>query len=85
MINLIFSNTDLEKKYYTAEEKVKSHKYRTQRKIQNGKSIIKRQNQNLKHINQIDNSSHIPGSVRAFSYVENGELNLGLKLAKPLT
>ena len=30
----------------------------------------------------MDNNCHIPDLVHAFSYVENGELNLVLKLAK---
>ena len=33
----------------------------------------------------MDNIGHIPDLVQAFSYVENGGLNLVLKLAKPLT
>ena len=33
----------------------------------------------------IDINSHIPDSERGFSYVENGGLNLVLKLAKPVT
>ena len=33
----------------------------------------------------MDNNCHIPDMVQAFSYVENGGLNLVLKLAKPLT
>ena len=39
--------------------KVKSQKYRTSTKIQKGKSLIKWQNQKLKHIKRIDNSSYI--------------------------
>ena len=33
----------------------------------------------------MDNNCHIPDLVQAYSYVENGELNLVLKLAQPLT
>ena len=54
--------------------------------IQKGKSLIKWQNQKLKHRKQIDNNCHIPTLVHAFSYVENNRrLNLVLKLAKSLT
>ena len=48
-------------------------------------NVIKWQNQKLKHIKRIDNNYHIPDFVQAFSSVENGRLNLVLKLAKPLT
>ena len=41
--------------------------------------------QKLKHIKRMDNSSHIPDFVQAFSYIENGGINLVLKLTKPLT
>ena len=49
--------------------KVKSQKYRTPRKIQNGKSIIKWQNQKLK---RMDTNCHITDLVQAFSCVDNG-------------
>ena len=41
---------------------------------------MKWQNQKLKHIkrNSMDNNCHIPDLAQAFSYVENGGLNLGL-------
>ena len=67
------------------KEKVISQKYWTPRKIQKGKSQIKWQNQKFKHIKWRDNNYHIPDLVQAFPYVENGGLNLVLKLAKPLT
>ena len=47
-------------------------------KIENGKSLIKWQNQKHKHIKRIDNNCHIPDLVHAFSYVQNGGLNLVL-------
>ena len=59
-------------------KKVKSQKYWTPRKIQNGKSLIKRQNQKRKHIKLMDNNCYIPDLVYAFSYVENGGLSLVL-------
>ena len=57
----------------------------TARKNQNGKSLIKRQSQKPKHFKRMDNICHISDLVQAFSYIENGELNLVLQLAKPLT
>ena len=38
-------------------------------KIQNGKSLIKSQNQMLKHIKRMDNDCHIPDLGQAFSNV----------------
>ena len=49
------------------------------------KSLIKWQNQKLRHIKQMDDNCHIPDLVQAFSYEENAGLNLVLELAKPLT
>ena len=63
-------------------QKVKLQKYWTPRKIQNGKSLIKWQNQKHKHIKRMDNNCHIPHLVQAYSYVKNGTLNLVLKLAQ---
>ena len=56
----------------------KTQKYWTPRKIQKGKSKIKRQNQKSKHIKRRNNNCHIPDLVKAFSNVENGGLNLVL-------
>ena len=39
-------------------KKVKQQKCRTPRKIQNGKFLIKWQNQNLKHIERMQNNCH---------------------------
>ena len=47
-------------------------------KIQNGKSLIKWQNQKLNYINRMDNNFHIPDLVQTFSYIENGGFNLYL-------
>ena len=33
----------------------------------------------------MENNGHIPALVQTFSYVENGELNLVVKTAQPLT
>ena len=60
----------------------KSQKYGTPRKIWNGKSIIKGQYQKLE---RMDNNCHIPDFGQEFSGVENGELNLILKLDEPQT
>ena len=49
-------------------------------KIEIGKSIVKRQNQKLKHINRLENNCHIPDLVHAFPYVDNGGINLVLYL-----
>ena len=49
--------------------------------IQNGKSVIKWQNQKLKHIKLMYSNCHIPDLVQTFSNVENGGLNLVLYLA----
>ena len=49
------------------------------------KSLIKWQNQKLRHIKRMNNNCHIPELVQAFSCVENCGLNLVLKLAKPVT
>ena len=43
---------------------------KTPRKIQKGKSLIKWQNQKLKHIKRMDNNCHTPVLLQAFSYVE---------------
>ena len=58
------------KKCYSG--KVESQKYWTPRKIQKGKSIIKWENQKLKHIKRMDtcNNCHIHDLVRAFCYLE---------------
>ena len=40
---------------------------------------------NKTHQKRMDKNCHIPDLVQAFSNVENGGLNLVLKLAKPLT
>ena len=40
-------------------------KYRTPRKIQNGKCLMKWQNQKLKHIKRMDNNCHFPDLVQA--------------------
>ena len=37
-------------------------------KIQNGKSLIKWENQELKHIKRMDNNCYIHDLVQAFSY-----------------
>ena len=42
-------------------------------KIQNGKCVIKWQNQKLRHIQRMDNNCHIPDLVKEFSYVANGK------------
>jgi hypothetical protein len=47
-------------------------------KIQDGKSLIKWQNQMTKHIKRMDNDCHIPDLVQAFSNEENVGLNLVL-------
>ena len=57
------------------EENVKSQNYEFGGKF---KTLIKWHNQKLKHIKRIDNNCHIPDLVHAYSYVENGELNLVL-------
>ena len=44
--------------------------------MQNGKSLIKWQNQKLKHIKQMNNNCHNPFLIHAFSDVENYGLNL---------
>ena len=54
-------------------------------KIQNGKSLIKWQNQKVKHNKRMDYNRYIPELVQTFSLVENFGLNLVLKLAKTLT
>ena len=41
-------------------------------KIQNEKSLIKWQNQKLKHIKQTDNNCHFPDLEHTFDHVENG-------------
>ena len=51
------------------QQKVNSQKYRTSRKIQKLKSLIKWKIQKLKHIKQMDNNCHIPDLLQAFSYV----------------
>ena len=48
-----------------------------QETFQNGKSLIKRQNQTTKHIKPMDINCNIPDLVQAFLNVENGELNFG--------
>ena len=58
--------------------KVTSQKYWAPNKDQNGKSLIKWQNQNLKHVKRIDNNCHIPDLVQTFSYAENDGINLVL-------
>ena len=50
-------------------KKVKSQKYWTPREIQNGKALIKSQNQS-KDTKQMDNNCHVPDLVQAFSNVE---------------
>ena len=59
-------------------QKEKSQKYWTPRNIQNGKFLIKRQNQMIKQIKRMDNNCHIPDLVQAFSNKENGGLNMVL-------
>ena len=54
-------------------------------KSKNGKSLNNGQNPKLKDIKRMENNCHIPDLVHAFPYVENGALNLVLKLAKPPT
>ena len=56
-----------------------------QGKIQKGNSLVKWQNQKLKHIKRMDNKCHIPDMVQALSHVDNGVLNLVLEVAKLLT
>ena len=46
---------------------------------------MKWQNQKRKHIKRMVNNCHIPDLVQAFSYVENGGLNLVVQLTKYLT
>ena len=46
-------------------------KYQTLMNIKNGKFVIRWLNQKLKHIKRRNNNCHIPGLIRAFSYVEN--------------
>ena len=41
-------------------------------KIQIGKSLIKWQNQKLKHTKGIEINSHIPDLTQTFTYAENG-------------
>ena len=60
------------------EKKVKSQKYLTSRKIQNSKSLLKWQNIKHKHMKRIVNNCNIPDWVLAFTYIENGGLNLVL-------
>ena len=60
------------------EPKEKSQKYCTLRKNQNGKPLIKWQNQKLKPIKRMGNNCHIPDLVQIFSNVENGGLNMVL-------
>ena len=55
---------------------VKPTIYRTARKIQRGKPLIKWQNQKFKHIKLMDNNCHIRDLVQAFSNSENGGFNL---------
>ena len=62
----------------------KNNLNKTPRKIQNGKYLIKWQNQTIKHIKRIENNCHIPDLVQAYSYEENGGLNL-VYSARPLT
>ena len=38
----------------------------------------------LKYFKQMDKNYYIPDLEQTFSYIENGELNLVLQLAKPL-
>ena len=57
---------------------IKSKITKTARKIQKGKSLIKWQNQKLKHNKRVVSNCHIPDLVQTFSYVENGGLNLVL-------
>ena len=54
-------------------------------KIQKRKFLIKCQNQKLKQVDRMDNNCHISDLEQTFSYVENGRLNLVLKLDKHLT
>lgn len=42
------------------------------KKIQNGKSLIKRQDQSSNHIKRSDNNCHITDVVKAFSHEEVG-------------
>ena len=55
--------------------KVQEQKYRTPRKIQNRKSLIKWQNQQLKGIKRMENNCHIQDLVHAFPCVEHCGLN----------
>ena len=47
-------------------------------KIKKEESLIKWQNQKLKHIKRMDNNFHSLDLEHSFSYVENGGLNLVL-------
>ena len=51
-------------------EKSKITKILNPRKIQNGKFLIKWQNQKPKHIKQMNNNCHIPDLVQAFSDIQ---------------
>ena len=62
---ILLPNTNLLQTFYhnvTCEGvwKVKSQKNWTPRKIQNGKFLLKWQNQKLKHIKWMDNNCHVP-------------------------
>ena len=58
--------------------------FSTQRKIQNGKSLIKCQNQKLKHIKRMNNNCHIPDLIQALSFVGKWCIGPGFR-AEPLT
>ena len=60
---LIFSSININKK-------------QNPRKVQSRKSLIKWQNQKLKHTKRMDNNCHIPDLKQAFVYIGNGRLNL---------
>ena len=50
----------------TSEEKKITKKIELRGKVQNGKSLIKWQNQKLKHIKRMDNNCYIPALLQTF-------------------
>ena len=60
-------------------KKVKSQKYWTQRRIHRKVHNHMAKSNDKTHKKWMDNNCHIPDLVQAFSNVENGGLNLGLK------
>ena len=64
--------------FQSSNNKEKGKITKTPRKFQNGKSLIKWQNQKIIHIKRMNNNCQIPNLVQAFSDVENGSLNLVL-------